>query len=524
MNLTTRQKILIPLIIIALLYLAWELYDIFATPKSVVSKPPVPTSAPAIKQQLPVQAPPNTTPNIEINSTNPTTVTPPTVTAPTSKEESDTESGLTSQQSIYLKLLNQYQLLKMKHMLLEEEVAIATARQKISELSAQSGGTLTETDYLVGDYGTTQPGEVSTSMDDVGYSVIYIDYQDGRWHATLNVRGQFETVASGTTLSDGATVISINRQQVIVKKGSKLYKLTLGGTTLLSPSNEPKESTATDNSMEKLRSLISEQQTKIDALTKKAQSTADGSVSTPAIAPPTPQTPSANPPPVVKPTLIPVVTPSKPEKKFSASTIAPTRIKAKTHPRKSSKCNGPLKKIVRVSRLKEVGPIKEVTTPEPSAPTPTVVSPIPLNGAQSQKYAEISSQQSGISDRRLGANVRSVSMIHEDTNNDVNNPENLNAKNVTNTQLPSNAKPYYVLQIMSHNSYQALVTFAKNNHLQQAYYLTTTENGKTLYVLVYGKYNSIAEAKEALTTLPSAAKALKPWVRPIENGVLTPIH
>lgn len=76
------------------------------------------------------------------------------------------------------------------------------------------------------------------------------------------------------------------------------------------------------------------------------------------------------------------------------------------------------------------------------------------------------------------------------------------------------AKGAYTLQLMASVDLQAVKDFLDQHQLKgQAKYFHANYRGNTWYVLLYGDYGSLAQAHTALNKLPSAVRALHPWVK-----------
>jgi hypothetical protein len=250
LNLDKKQKVLLVLVVLAFGFIVWQLYGIFGggspavknqaatNTTSIVTK----TQQPAVVQQQrsipPVQQPASA------------------VVAPKERSVADisslAEGGST--QSQYVQIMNQYQILKMKRLLLEEEVAIASARQRIAELNSKTvelGGSVDEGADVAGAGaggfsdmdGSASAGEdvVSGEGSKIIGKVVYIDSQDGQWHATLNYRGKFTEVTVGSELDGGVQVIAIDKSGVVLKKGSRLTKLTFSGSQVIDMQSEKQE-------------------------------------------------------------------------------------------------------------------------------------------------------------------------------------------------------------------------------------------------------------------------------------------
>lgn len=75
----------------------------------------------------------------------------------------------------------------------------------------------------------------------------------------------------------------------------------------------------------------------------------------------------------------------------------------------------------------------------------------------------------------------------------------------------------YTLQLSGASRQDTLESFAKKNLNGNYAIYKTQRNGNPWYVLIYGNYRNINEAKQAVSSLPAAVQAKKPWVRPINH-------
>lgn len=132
----------------------------------------------------------------------------------------------TPEQKAYITLLNRYQLAKMQHKLLQEELAIANARQKITEFSHKN--TL-EMPHPLSGFGTE-----NTGMDqDTAFDLVYLGFQNNHWSATIRHDGHYQELENGTSFTDGTQVIEIDKNGVSLQKGKQRYRLTFTAMTPL---------------------------------------------------------------------------------------------------------------------------------------------------------------------------------------------------------------------------------------------------------------------------------------------------
>ncbi|KAA1178514.1 SPOR domain-containing protein [Photorhabdus heterorhabditis] len=91
--------------------------------------------------------------------------------------------------------------------------------------------------------------------------------------------------------------------------------------------------------------------------------------------------------------------------------------------------------------------------------------------------------------------------------------------NVTNTgnNLLKTPVSHYTLQLSSASRSDTLTAFAKKHNLIHYKVYETKRNGKTWFVLIHGDYNSVSEAKQAVSSLPAEIQAKKPWVRTMQQ-------
>ncbi len=77
-----------------------------------------------------------------------------------------------------------------------------------------------------------------------------------------------------------------------------------------------------------------------------------------------------------------------------------------------------------------------------------------------------------------------------------------------------NEQKHYTLQIMAAHDLSVVKQFLSNHHLgQQASYYHTYFQNKNWYVLIYGDYPSVKQAKHAMNTLPKNVQRMHPWVK-----------
>ncbi|OAT50910.1 inner membrane bile resistance protein [Proteus hauseri ATCC 700826] len=75
----------------------------------------------------------------------------------------------------------------------------------------------------------------------------------------------------------------------------------------------------------------------------------------------------------------------------------------------------------------------------------------------------------------------------------------------------------YTLQLSGASRQDTLEAFAKKNLNGNYTIYKTQRNGNPWYVLIYGNYRNISEAKQAVSSLPAPVQAKQPWVRPMKH-------
>ena len=206
MPLERRQKILIPLILLALLYIVWQIYDMFIA-NDHANIPVKETSTTPLKS----------TPNIPSTPTS-------QIVAPQTKPQSATTIStapptLTADQQEYLQLVNEYQMLKLQRKVTEEQAAIAEAKEKIAELNKTTA-------KLTGVTLATDNNEFSTSNHQ--FKLVYLDEQGSNVSATISKNDHYYEIYKGSTIN-GLKVIAITHQGIVLNNNQKTYLLTFQG-------------------------------------------------------------------------------------------------------------------------------------------------------------------------------------------------------------------------------------------------------------------------------------------------------
>lgn len=89
--------------------------------------------------------------------------------------------------------------------------------------------------------------------------------------------------------------------------------------------------------------------------------------------------------------------------------------------------------------------------------------------------------------------------------------QNMTAVEQAMLQVPSNS---YTLQLMGSHDLKAVKSFIRRHRLAgQVQYYEANFNDRPWYMLVYGDYASIMQARTAIANLPPALRAMHPWVK-----------
>lgn len=214
----TKQKSLLVLTIAALGFLGYQVFqlvdrDITETPVIAEQK-----QTTQVAMQQPVSAPAATTTAVQSSvATQPVAATA----APTAQQPT-----IDPQQHAYMKELNNYELARMHHQLLDEEAAIATAQQKIAVMH-------NKTQKITGADGVTSDDSLVTGQAADAYVLSYVDKQNGEWSATLHLGSDYQSVEIGSQLPDGYQVIGIDHQGVTLQKNDHRELISFNGTVQL---------------------------------------------------------------------------------------------------------------------------------------------------------------------------------------------------------------------------------------------------------------------------------------------------
>jgi septal ring-binding cell division protein DamX len=221
MNLDKRQKVILGLILLALMVLIWQIYKLAGGNNTMPqAAPAVTTAATVVKTSstMPAAASAVRTNAIETAAM----LSNAAATAPGVNSASD---SMAANQQKYLELVNEYQMSEIQRMIAEDQASIAQSRynaaEALSKISELSGGTVNLND-LAGANNQTNPND---------YELIYTGEDNGQWTATLKKNGQFNDVTAGSVLPDGAKVLTVDDNGVLLQVGTAKMLVTFNGVT-----------------------------------------------------------------------------------------------------------------------------------------------------------------------------------------------------------------------------------------------------------------------------------------------------
>jgi len=234
MNLDKRQKVIVGLIILALAILIWQIYKIAggegtSTPSAPAATAPVSmTAKPAGNYPAAAQA-------VRTNAVE--TAAMLSNAANTAPQATTAGDAMAANQQKYLELVNEYQMSEIQRMIAEDQASIAQARytaaEALSKITSLSGGNANLSD-LTDNNDQTNPAN---------YELIYTGEDNGQWTATVKKNGQFNDVTAGTVLPDGANVLSVDDNGVLLQVGSKKELVTFNGVTPFGDNSNPSAAT-----------------------------------------------------------------------------------------------------------------------------------------------------------------------------------------------------------------------------------------------------------------------------------------
>ncbi len=219
MKLAKRQLILILLTVLALMFLAWQIFrlindDLRAQDRADHAIAQVKQSEAALHQQRANEQ------QVVAHNSNTHDATPSSV-----------------KPNPYVKLVDEYQYLQMERKLLNEKLAIEKLKAEIAKLDTQDTNM---TAHLVNDASSSAPHSQA-------YRLVYLAQQDHQWSATLAKGNQYQTVVKGDKLADGSKVVAIAQSGVTLQNSDSEYIVDLNQTKIIKQ-HQAKKTTVTQPS------------------------------------------------------------------------------------------------------------------------------------------------------------------------------------------------------------------------------------------------------------------------------------
>jgi type IV pilus biogenesis protein PilP len=230
-NMNTRQKVTAVVMILVVLVVIWQVSGMFGG-KKTAPKTDV-TSSQNANTSKTMSAAGGNDANGGMGPGMQSPNTPRPADVPQAAPMSDTEAALVKLQQetqvLYLKALNELQLLKVTRDIAQTNKDISTAnlakvvaeKKVVDLLAPPPAPSASET------LKSSIPIDTSLSQD-VKYSVISVSQLQYRWGAVLSYKGNLYNVHVGDVLPpDGSTVVSIAKDGVTLDKNGTKIKLSL---------------------------------------------------------------------------------------------------------------------------------------------------------------------------------------------------------------------------------------------------------------------------------------------------------
>jgi len=223
-KLDKRQKVVLVLLGLVLIVLVWQAYGLLKgeSPATPATPPAAPVAANSAQQMAQTLAAANT--------------------AATPTGAAALNPAVSSSQTEYLRLVNEYQMAQLQRMIAEDNEAIAVAKRNAAQA-------LSDTMKLAGSSTVLNSGSSDSQAPDT-YALIYTGQQaDGQWAATLKKNGQVYDVIVGKQLADGFRVASVDENSVLLKGDAGKLLVTFAGQTKINsaPTDQPATQSAAAN-------------------------------------------------------------------------------------------------------------------------------------------------------------------------------------------------------------------------------------------------------------------------------------
>ncbi len=214
-QLNTKQKVIFAALVVILLVLVWQIYELMGMGASNPATGKVVMQQQVGAMQMQQQHYSAAAVSAQLSNTPASAVGQTTAVNPDSNSQSE-----------YLRLVNEYQMAQLQRMIAEDNEAIAIAKRN----AIQAGQ---DTAKIVGgsaDDLTAGAAATNTDQNSQDYSLVYTGQQgDGQWTATLKKNGQTFDVVTGGQLPDGFHIQSIDENGVVLTQGTVKKLVTFSG-------------------------------------------------------------------------------------------------------------------------------------------------------------------------------------------------------------------------------------------------------------------------------------------------------
>lgn len=499
MTLTTRQKTLIPILVIAIAIIGWEAYSTYTNMYGAAKAPvlnPVEANIPTMKQanldqsnnQMDNSNSVNAAPLVANNpNANPVQYGAPQQSLPQNNQgygqdqtvadannPSQTlpqETRYTPAQYGYLRLVNEYQILQMQQMIAQTSQSIALARLNAAKARAELNKYYASSSINVNTIPVNSGLNSAEAMpsNQGQYQLVYTGEQTGRWEATLRRGGQYLDVSIGSQI-DGGTVASIDDNNVTLNNGSQKTIISFFGDSVVNTAPAVGQQTPAS------QSAVAAAAAAPAATTAKTNNTLiDPATASLSEGSKTPTQATAKPVAASKTAATAVSTTAKSNPAIAATNANVTN-------------NNPVTAVANTAN-----PAKN-NTATASAANSAKASTTAINTANASKPSSASIN----SDRTIASSG---------TKGNANDAQAILALNSAG----------YTIQMIADKQRSAVVTFMEQNNLQasKAYIYESYRGTQPWYALIYGQYSSIHAAQLALNALPESTQKWVPYVRRI---------
>ncbi len=215
MALSTRQKILIPVLAIVVILLIWQLCLM-------------------ILDRYPVDNPFSTANELSLDVSTHADVLhlPEKKVTPIDLKQAAANGPdpiVNHQQSAYLQLVSEFQIAQIKRMIARDYEDIAVANRNTAKA-------MLDTTKMAG-VGSVPQVSIKqmpvASKVNAGYRLVYTSREGKQWNATLRYQGKLLDIVAGSMLPDGAKVLTIDSNHITISKNHQQKLISFFATTTI---------------------------------------------------------------------------------------------------------------------------------------------------------------------------------------------------------------------------------------------------------------------------------------------------